>query len=81
MLPPPPPPSGPVNWGAPTTLASNAAITTLAAAVASDGAATVAWPQTQLVLPGAATPSPVPYVVTRRQAVGSATWDAVQLLE
>lgn len=49
--------------------------------MATDGAATVAWPQTQLVLPGATTPSAVPYVVTRRQAVGSATWDAVQLLE
>lgn len=81
VLPPPPPPPGAINWGAPTTLASNTQIAALAAAVATDDAVTVAWPQTQVVLPGTTTPSPVPYLVGRSQAAPSTTWNALQVLE
>jgi hypothetical protein len=78
VLPPPPPPSGPLAWGAPTTLVSNIAIGSVAAAVATDGAVTVAWPQAQVVAPGT---TPLPYVVARSQRAGATTWDALQVLE
>jgi hypothetical protein len=81
VLPPPPPSPGPINWGAPTTLASNTQISAVAAAVATDGTASVAWPQTQVVLPNTTTPTPVPYVVGRSQAATGTAWSALQVLE
>jgi hypothetical protein len=81
VLPPPSPSPGPINWGAPTSLAANTQIAALAAAVATDGAVTVAWPQTQVVLPNTTTPTPVPYVVASSQATASTAWTALQVLE
>jgi hypothetical protein len=74
------PPQGPINWGAVQTLAINpAGVTPPTAVFGADGAVSVLW--SQIGMPVAGVPSPVPLVGVRENTTGTTTFTAAEAIE